>query len=103
VLIGRHTAGRKWVDYEIEKGWNDGKGLVGVYIHGLAAMDGTTTAKGTNPFSGFTVGTNKRKLSLVAPVHDPSGLTTKATYKAIEDNIAAWVEDAIKIRKDFTG
>ena len=26
VLIGRHTSGRKWIKYEIEKAWNDGKG-----------------------------------------------------------------------------
>ncbi len=94
VLVGRHTAGRKWVDHEIKKGWGDGKGLLGVYIHGLADMNGKTTGKGTNPFSGFTVGKKKGKLNLVAPVHDPSGLTTKATYKTIEDNIEDWVEES---------
>jgi hypothetical protein len=103
VLIGRHTAGRKWVGYEIEKGWNDGKGLLGIYIHGLADMNEQTTAKGTNPFSGFTVGKDKKKLDLVAPVHDPPGSTTKARYKTIEDNIEDWVEKAIKIRENFTG
>ena len=32
VLIGRQTANRKWIDYEIKKAWNDKKGLVGIYI-----------------------------------------------------------------------
>jgi hypothetical protein len=103
VLIGRHTAGRKWVGYEIEKGWNDGKGLLGIYIHGLADMNEHTTAKGTNPFSGFIVGKDKKKLDLVVPVHDPSGSTTKARYKTIEDNVEDWVEKAIEIRENFTG
>lgn len=101
VLIGRQTAGCKWVDHEIKKGWSTGKGLLGVHIHGLADISGKTTEKGTNPFSGFTVGRSKRKLNLVAPVHDPSGLTAEATYKTIKDNIADWVEEAIKSRKDF--
>lgn len=35
VLIGSATAGRKWIDYEIEKSWNDGKGIVGIYVHNL--------------------------------------------------------------------
>jgi len=42
VLIGRGTAGRKWINYEIEKAWNDGKGLLGVYIHGLKNVEGKT-------------------------------------------------------------
>jgi hypothetical protein len=35
VLIGTNTAERKWIKYEIEKTWNDGKGLLGIYIHNL--------------------------------------------------------------------
>ena len=29
VLVGSETASRKWVDYEIRKAWNEGKGLFG--------------------------------------------------------------------------
>ena len=35
VLIGSETANRPWVDYEIRKAWNDGKGVLGIYIHNL--------------------------------------------------------------------
>ena len=35
VLIGSDTTGRKWINHEIIKGWNDGKGVVGIYIHNL--------------------------------------------------------------------
>jgi hypothetical protein len=34
VLVGAETADRHWVQYEIEKSWNDGnKGLLGIRIH----------------------------------------------------------------------
>ena len=35
VLIGPATAGRKWIDYEINKAWIDNKGVVGIYVHNL--------------------------------------------------------------------
>ena len=35
VFIGEETAQRKWIRYEIEKAWNEGKGLFGVYIHNI--------------------------------------------------------------------
>ena len=35
VLIGSYTANRKWINYEIAKAWNDGKGVLGIYIHNL--------------------------------------------------------------------
>ena len=40
VLIGANTAGRKWINHEIEKGWNDGKGVLGIYIHNLKNREG---------------------------------------------------------------
>src|SRR5437870_147204 len=59
VLIGSRTAGRKWVKYEIKKGWNNEKGLVGVYIHNLNDPVTGRDTKGRNPFEDFTVGTAK--------------------------------------------
>ncbi len=61
ILIGANTSGRKWIKYEIEKAWNDGKGVVGIYIHNLRASNGDQSAKGANPFYSFTV--NGRRLS----------------------------------------
>ena len=55
ILIGNQTAGRKWVKYELTKGWGDRKGLVGVYIHNLKNEAGSQDAKGSNPFSRFTL------------------------------------------------
>ena len=35
VLIGETTFTRPWVDYEIQKAYELGKGIVGVYVHKL--------------------------------------------------------------------
>ncbi len=33
ILVGEETSERPWVSCEIEKAWNDGKAVVGIYIH----------------------------------------------------------------------
>lgn len=50
VLIGAKTSKRKWVRYEVKKSHEDGKGLLGVYIHKLKDQDGNTDEKGDNHF-----------------------------------------------------
>lgn len=99
VLIGAETAGRKWVKYEIEKAWNDKKGLVGVYIHGLKNLSGEQDSKGANPFADFNVG--DKKLSSVVKAYDPPFQASTSVYAHIEENLDAWVEEAIGIRNSF--
>lgn len=101
VLIGKNTKDRKWIDYEIKKAWNDGKGLLGVYIHGLKDSDGNQATKGGNPFSGFTVGKDKKKLSSIVKAYDPPFSTSSKVYDHINNNLSDWIEEAIKIRDDF--
>ena len=98
VLIGTNTKGRKWIDYEIEKAWNDGKGLVGVHIHGLKNSDGNQSSKGSNPFSKFTV--DDQSLSSIVEVHDTPYSTSKNVYDYIKNNLEDWIEKAIKIRNN---
>src|SRR5690348_896329 len=50
VLVGSKTAGRKWVDYEIESAWNAKKGVLGIYIHNLKDEARQQATKGANPF-----------------------------------------------------
>ena len=57
VLIGEHTQGRKWINYEIEQAWKTGKGIVGVYIHGLKDKAGKQAQKGKNPLEDFCIDT----------------------------------------------
>jgi hypothetical protein len=42
--------------------------LLGVYIHSLKNAPGQTAAKGSNSFSGFTVGQNKRADGALVPL-----------------------------------
>jgi hypothetical protein len=96
VLIGAHTAGRKWVKHEIIKAWNDKRGVVGVHIHGLKNLAGEQATKGTNPFTSITVG--GKALSTIVRTHDTPCSASTNVYKHIQDNLDSWVEEAIEIR-----
>jgi len=100
VLIGAGTYGRKWIKYEIQKSWNDAKGLVGVYIHNLKDKDGEQSEKGRNPFVDFTVEGDGRKLSSIVKAYDPPYSDSKNVYNYVLDNLEDWVEEAIKIRDE---
>jgi hypothetical protein len=101
VLIGANTAGRKWINYEIEKAWNSGKGVVGVHIHNLLDASQSQAAKGSNPFSGFTVGEKKTPLTSIVKTYDPPYSTSTYVYSHIKDNLASWIEEAITIRGKY--
>ena len=106
VLIGSHTAGRKWVKYEIKKSWNDHKGLLGIYIHQLLDKNGHPSAEGRNPFDYVPFPTSNRSIPLlpmssVVPIYNPPYMCSKDVYNHITNNIADWVEDAIRIRNQY--
>ena len=101
VLVGKETAGRRWVKYEIEKGWNSKKGLVGVHIHRLKNLAQSQDTKGANPFETFTMCEGKKRMKDIVKTYDPPYTDSKDVYAYIEANLAAWVEEAIQIRNDF--
>ncbi len=101
VLIGTNTAGRKWINYEIEKSWNKRKGLFGIYIHNLKDKDGNQSIKGRNPFDDFTMKRDNRKLSSIVKSYDPPNYDSKDVYVYIAQNIETWVEEAIYIRNNY--
>lgn len=101
VLIGAKTAGRKWINYEIEKAWSDGKGVLGVYVHNLKDSAEKQSTKGSNPFDEFTIDSGRKKLSSVVKAYDPPYVTSTNVYKHIADNLADWIEEAIKIRDKY--
>ncbi|MCY4561259.1 MAG: TIR domain-containing protein [Flavobacteriaceae bacterium] len=100
VLVGANTAKRKWIDYEIEKSWNDGKGVVGVHIHNLKDKDGRQSEKGDNPFDHFTID-NRKKLSSVVKCYNPPYQNSKIVYDDIKDNLKELIEEAIEIRESL--
>lgn len=99
VFIGKNTAGRKWIQYEILKAWDDGLGVIGIYVHNLKDSDGDLSIKGSNPFADFSV--NEKKLSSVIKCYDPPFKTSSYVYDYIKDNIEDWIEEAIVLRNDF--
>lgn len=50
VLVGKETASREWVHYEIQKAWDDKKPLLGIRIHGLSSM-GSVDSSGPTPLT----------------------------------------------------
>lgn len=98
VLIGSQTAGRKWITYEINKAWNDGKGVLGIYVHNLKDTAGEQSKKGANPLDYVTFKSTGAKLSTVAKTYDPPYTTSTNVYNYIKENLSAWIEEAIKIR-----
>lgn len=97
VLIGTYTADRPWVKHEIRKGWNDGKGIVGVYIHNLADKNGIQSAMGRNPFDNFIVG--GQLMSKVARAYNPPFQDSEEVSDYIQAHLSSWVEKAIAIRQ----
>lgn len=98
VLVGAKTANRKWINYEIVRGWDAGKGVVGIRIHGLQNLDGETASFGENPFNYIGYGDSGKKLSSVVKCYNPEGTTSKEKYAWISKHLANAVEEAIKIR-----
>lgn len=49
VLVGTNTWRRRWVRYEIQKSFLEGKGILAVYIHTIKNLAGQAASKGDNP------------------------------------------------------
>ncbi len=95
VLIGATTSGRKWINYEIQKACELGKGIVGIYIHGLKDSDGNQTTKGSNPFYHFYKGDENNRLSNYVTCFNSDYKTSTYVYDDIKENIEQLIEDAI--------
>ncbi len=97
VLVGSETASRRWVKYEIEKSWNDGKAVFGIRIHRLLDHNQTACSVGSNPFDRFTL-KNGKSLSSIVKLYDPPFTDSARAYKYISDNLQTWIETAIASR-----
>lgn len=95
VLVGRQTASRRWVKYEIAYAWNKRKPLVGIRVHGLANRDGNTDTAGANPFAQVNLD-GGGAVSDYVPLRTPSGHNSQAVYADIKNNLSTWVDNAYK-------
>ena len=95
VLIGSQTKDRKWVNYEIEKSYERGNGIVGIHIHKIKDQNKLTSLKGDNP--------------LVKCVYDVNGEIIFLndiynTYDWVMDdgynNMGKWIDEAASIARN---
>jgi hypothetical protein len=101
VLVGAQTASRPWVHHEISKGWNDGKGVLGIRIDRLLGTDSRPSIAGPNPMGKVTFENSTKTLENIAPLKIPAGFDSKSTYASIANNIEGWIEEAIRIRDNY--
>lgn len=98
VLIGAETAQRRWVNYEIEKSLERGNGLLGIYIHNIASINGQIDIKGSNPFDNFTI-EKSSNFSYIPNTRAPLS-TIYPTYDWVfnngYNNFSVWVENSAK-------
>jgi hypothetical protein len=90
LLIGAETASREWVQREIEKSWNRGNGIVGIWIHNIKDQNQNTDTPGRNPLDDFKL-PNGTLLSSVCKAYD----------WVINDgrkNLGKWADEAAEIR-----
>ncbi len=78
VCIGAKTAGRKYINYEIEQSIARGNGIIGVKIHHLKDKDGNSDLEGDTPYKLTSNGYKVRKYTNV-------------------DDLANWIEEAAKL------
>jgi hypothetical protein len=75
VLIGEHTASRRWVKYEINESIRLGKGLFGIRVYRIKDQYGNESQQGANPL----------------PAKYPVYLWNKNKGS---ENLGMWVKDA---------
>ena len=100
VLVGSNTANRKWINHEIIKSWDDGMGVVGIYVHGIKNSQGKKSTKGINPFDFITHGATGKNLSSIVKCYNPTGSNSQDRYGWIARHLVNAVEEAIRIRKE---
>ncbi|RRN78186.1 molecular chaperone Tir [Pseudoxanthomonas sp. SGD-10] len=94
VLVGRETAFRPWVRYEICKAWDEKKALFGIYIHNLRCPREGACIAGPNPFASIGLN-NGQMLATYVPCYDPG----PDAYNVIRANMDTWIERAIATKR----
>lgn len=89
VLIGRETAHRKYVRYEIIQSHDKGNGLLGIYIHGIRDQYRNKDYKGKNPFNYISIDKDwyKKYFSDIYPIY-------YWNWQSGYYNIGDWIEKA---------
>jgi hypothetical protein len=91
VLIGSDTNNRPYVRYELQKSYQKGNGMLGIYIHNQKDIDGRTSTKGSNQFGEIGKDSNGKSVyfSTDYPCYD---WINEDGY----NNMGKWIESAAK-------
>ena len=91
VLIGSQTSQREFVKYELQKSYEKGNGMIGIYIHQCKNIDGKIDTKGSNQFGE------------IGKDSDGKAVYFSVNYKCYDwvdddgyNNIPSWIEKAAK-------
>lgn len=95
VLIGEETSSRYWVNYEIQKAYELGKGIVGVYVHNLKDGYGNQSEEGINPFEFFETADGE-PLSKYVEAYCSRCTISNNVYRDIAENLPDLIEEAIE-------
>ena len=95
ILIGAETSTRKYVEYEIQRSYEEGKGILGIRIHNMKNQYGQPDHQGKNPLDILAV--NNVPLSqFTINGYDK----IYKTYDWVLDNgyynIGNWIEEAAR-------
>jgi len=92
ILIGKETADRKYVKYEIQRSAEKGNGFLGIYIHDLDNKDKQKDEKGINPLKNFYFEKDNKKIYL-SDIYKIYSWKKDDGFK----NFEKWVEEAAKL------
>lgn len=95
VLAGRETAGRKWINYEIEQSWDNGMGIAIIHIHNLKDRLENQSFIGENPLNYV-----RKEISNTSVRYIPPYTDSRQVYAWIKENLPAIIEEAISLRKN---
>lgn len=91
VLIGSETSNREYVKYELQRSFEKGNGMLGIYVHQIKDRFGNTSNKGSNAFG--ELGKDKNGKAIYFSVD-------YLTYDWINDdgynNLGKWIEEAAR-------
>jgi hypothetical protein len=91
VLIGSDTSNRPYVKYELQKSYEKGNGMLGIYIHQQKDKEGNTSVKGSNQFGEIGKDSNGKVVYFSVDY---------LCYDWVDDdgynNIGKWIEAAAK-------
>lgn len=91
VLIGVETNNREYVRYELQKSYERGNGILGIYIHNIKDSKGNTSLQGSTIFGSLGKRADGSDVYLfeIAKIYD---WVSDDGY----NNFSKWVEEAAK-------